>query len=80
MHVHCMYLLMLLYIAHVHVHVCMYLLNYVTNYDNYIFTFLGFEMSCLKDEVLVEPTIKLVDEYCLISTSDVIKVLNIISI
>ena len=34
-------------------------------------------MSCLKDEVLVEPTIKLVDEYCLISTSDVIKVLNI---
>ena len=73
---------MLLYIAHVHVHVhvCMYLLNYVTNYDNYIFTFLGFKMSCLKDEVLVEPTIKLVDEYCLISTSDVIKVLNIISI
>ena len=66
--------LMLLYIAHV----CMYLLNYVTNYDNYIFTFLGFKMSCLKDEVLVEPTIKLVDEYCLISTSDVIKVLNII--
>ena len=37
-------------------------------------------MSYLKDEVLVEPTIKLVDEYCLISTSDVIKVLNIISI
>ena len=55
---------MLLYIAHV----CMYLLNYVTNYDNYIFTFLGFKMSCLKDEVLVEPTINLVDEYCLIST------------
>ena len=83
-----MYLLMLLYInsikhvIHVlHVHVCMYLLNYyVTNYDNYIFTFLGFKMSCLKDEVLVEPTIKLVDEYCLISTSEVIKVLNIISI
>ena len=73
---------MLLYIAVAHVHVCMYLLNYmyVTNYDNYIFTFLGFKMSCLKDEVLVEPTIKLVDEYCLISTSDVIKVLNIISI
>ena len=70
--------LMLLFIAHVHV--CMYLLNYVTNYGNYIFTFLGFKMSCLKDEVLVEPTIKLVDEYCLISTSDVIKVLNIISI
>ena len=53
---------------------------YVTIYDKYIFTFLGFKMSCLKDEVLVEPTIKLVDEYCLISTSDVIKVLNIISI
>ena len=33
-------------------------------------------MSCLKDEVLHEPTIKLVDEYCLISTSDVIKVSN----
>ena len=69
---------MLLYIAHVHV--CMYLLSFVTNYDNYIFTFLGFKMSCLKDEVLLEPTIKLVDEYCLISTSNVIKVLNIISI
>ena len=68
---------MLLYIAHV----CMYLLNYyVTNYDKYIFTFLGFKMSCLKDEVLVEPTIKLVDEYCIISTSDIIEVLNIISI
>ena len=53
---------------------------YVTIYDKYIFTFLGFKMSCFKDEVLVEPTIKLVDEYCLISTSDVIKVLNIISI
>lgn len=37
-------------------------------------------MSCLKDEVLHEPTIKLVDEYCLISTSDVIKVRNFYSI
>ena len=66
-----------------HVHVCTYSITctlYVTIYDKYIFTFLGFKMSCLKDEVLVEPTIKLVDEYCLISTSDVIKVLNIISI
>ena len=45
----------------------------------YIFTFLGFKMSCLKDEVLLEPTVKLVDEYCLISTSDVVKVWNIIN-
>ena len=37
-------------------------------------------MSCLKDEVLHEPTIKLVDEYCLISTSDVIKVSKFYSI
>ena len=67
-------------IIHVHVQLYMYTYKYVMINDNYIFTFLGFKMSCLKDEVLVEPTIKLVDEYCLISTSDVIKVLNIISI
>ena len=67
--------------ADYHVHVpTQYMYMCVTIYDKYIFTFLGFKMSCLKDEVLVEPTIKLVDEYCLISTSDVIKVLNIISI
>ena len=70
-----MYMYMYMYM---YVHVpTQYMYMYVTIYDKYIFTFLGFKMSCLKDDVLVEPTIKLVDEYCLISTSDVIKVLNI---
>ncbi|XP_019858565.1 PREDICTED: protein arginine N-methyltransferase 1-B-like [Amphimedon queenslandica] len=40
----------------------------------------GFKMSCMKDEVLLEPTVKLVDEYCLISTSDVIKKFDITTV
>uniref|UniRef100_A0A1X7TBP3 Protein arginine N-methyltransferase domain-containing protein n=1 Tax=Amphimedon queenslandica TaxID=400682 RepID=A0A1X7TBP3_AMPQE len=40
----------------------------------------GFKMSCMKDEVLLEPTVKLVDEYCLISTSDVIQKFDITTV
>ena len=57
-HVHMnMYMYMYMYMYNVHC-ICTFIVPtqymYVTNYDKYIFTFLGFKMSCLKDEVLVE--------------------------
>ena len=43
-------------------------------YIDCVWVWVGFKMSCLKDEAIKEPYITVVDEYSLISSSDVVKV------